>query len=149
MCGADSHSSAPLAPALRATRLQGPSPAVPPASVRDTTAASADAGTRDVHSGAQTPEPMTVGPQATAQSGDQQRRRGDDSVPDADPVSVVSFITDLAESEDNNYNAMLSGCTPRAQRDMTVEQIGRLAQTRVANLLSRRSKLTDEMAWRC
>ena len=62
-------------------------------------------------------------PNATAESGDQETRRGDVVVPDADPGSVASFITNLAENEDHNYDDFLSECTPGAHYEMTVEGI--------------------------
>ena len=96
---------------------------MPAAIARDTTAASADASARDVHSGAQTLEPKTAGPQgaddetcrgyahvaepkATAQSGELQTICGDGLVPDSEQGGAAKFITDLAENEDNNYNEL-------------------------------------------
>ena len=49
-------------------------------------------------------------PQATAQSGDPEARRGDALVPDVDPGSVASVVTELAENDEENYEAFLSEC---------------------------------------
>ena len=70
-------------------------------------------------------------------------------MPDVDPSSVASVVTQLAENDEENYDALLSECTPALHLGMTVAEIGQLTHRRVANLISLRARLTDHMSWHC